>query len=437
MMKTLRRWPLLLCIFWLGLAGGIAAAGPKIDHWVAASGARVFLVENHALPMLDIQLDFPAGSARDPADKAGLAALTHALLDLGAGGMDENRIASRLADLGAQIGGGVEADRASLNLRTLSATEQRDAAADILRLVLSRPAFAADVLAREQARSIAALKEALTRPDSIASRAFWSALYPQHPYGQLLTPASLTALTVADLSAFHRRHYTAAGAVVTLVGDIARADAEVLVQRLTADLPSGSTAPLAALPPVTVPAGGEQRIAHPAAQAHVLLGQPALQRGDPDFFALQVGNYILGGGGFVSRLMREVREKRGFAYSVYSYFQPMAQPGPFQIGLQTRKEQADEALRVVREVLAAFLAEGPSEAEMAAAKQYLAGSFPLRLDSNRKLLDNVAVIGFYGLPLDYLDTYVANVEQVSAADVRAAFARHVHATQLLTVVVGG
>jgi zinc protease len=152
---------------------------------------------------------------------------------------------------------------------------------------------------------------------------------------------------------------------------------------------------------------------------------------------LQVGNYTLGGGGFVSRLMQEVREKRGFAYSVYSAFLPLAQTGPFQIGLQTRKEQSDEALSVARDVLTRFLAEGPDEAELLAAKQYLAGSFPLRLDSNSKLLDNVAVIGFYGLPLDYLDTYVGQIEKVTVADIRAAFARHVRPENLVTVVVGG
>ena len=179
------------------------------------------------------------------------------------------------------------------------------------------------------------------------------------------------------------------------------------------------------------------RLAHPADQAHVLIGLPALRRGDPDFFALQVGNYTLGGGGFVSRLMREVREKRGFAYSVYSGFVPLEQLGPFQISLQTSKEQANEALRVVRDVVSGFMADGPSEDELRAAKQYLSGSFPLRLDSNRKLLDNVAVIGFYGLPLDYLDSYVDKVEQVTAADVRAAFARHVLQDKLVTVVVGG
>ncbi|MEO8410323.1 MAG: insulinase family protein, partial [Propionivibrio sp.] len=163
----------------------------------------------------------------------------------------------------------------------------------------------------------------------------------------------------------------------------------------------------------------------------------ALIRGDPDYFPLIVGNYTLGGGGFVSRLMHEVREKRGLAYSTYSYFMPLAQPGPFQIGLQTRKSQARDALTVVREVLTTFLAEGPSEAELQAAKQNLVGSFPLRLDSNRKILDNVAVIGFYGLPLDYLDHYAENVEKVSTADVKAAFARHVKLENLVTVVVGG
>ncbi|MBV5331211.1 insulinase family protein, partial [bacterium] len=192
--------------------------------------------------------------------------------------------------------------------------------------------------------------------------------------------------------------------------DVSRAQAEALAQQITADLPADTGA--AALEVPKLPAASEQRIDHPAAQAHVLIGLPALKRGDPDFFPLLVGNYSLGGGGFVSRLMKEVREKRGFAYSVYSYFLPLAQPGPFQIGLQTKKTQANDALKVTRDVLAGFLAQGPSKAELQAAKQNLIGSFPLRLDSNRKILDNVAVIGYYGFPLDYLDRYAENVEKV-------------------------
>ncbi|GHU31775.1 peptidase M16 [Betaproteobacteria bacterium] len=428
-------WQSVLGMLFLALLSEIAMAGPAIEHWVAPSGARVYFVENHDLPMLDVQIDFPAGSALDPADKQGLSSLTNALLDMGVEGMDENGIAERLADLGAHISGGVEMDRASVSLRTLSTPDTREKALEILFAVLSTPKFPVEVFEREKARTVAVLKDSLTRPGTIASHAFWTALYPDHPYGRHATPESIQAITRDDLEGFYKGHYGTSGAAVTIVGDVGRSEAEALAQKLTAGLPAGSSQQAIGAP--GLPSGGEQRLAHPAAQAHVLIGLPALKRGDADFFALQVGNYTLGGGGFVSRLMQEVREKRGFAYSVYSAFLPLAQIGPFQISLQTRKEQAGEALSVTRDVLARFLAEGPDEAELLAAKQYLAGSFPLRLDSNSKLLDNVAVIGFYGLPLDYLDTYVANIEKVTIADIRAAFARHLRPENMVTVVVGG
>ena len=425
----------LLSFLCLAVVSQWVTAAPKIEHWTTPAGSRVFFVENHELPMLDVQVDFSAGTSRDPQDKSGLASLTLALLDMGAANMDETAIANRLADVGAQISGGADLDRASVSLRTLSAKDKRETALEIFQAVLSSPQFPVAVFEREKARTLAGLKESLTRPNVIASRAFWSSLYPAHAYGHNATPDSVGSMKRDDLANFYRRHYKAAGAVVTIVGDITRGDAEILAKRLTENLPLGAVNDALEVP--KPPRAKEQRIPHPAAQAHVLMGMPALKRGDPDFFALQVGNYTLGGGGFVSRLMNEVREKRGFAYSVYSYFMPLAQPGPFQIGLQTKKEQIDEALKVTRDVLAQFLAEGPSEEELAAAKQNVAGSFPLRLDSNRKILENVAVIGFYALPLDYLDTYIENIERVTAADIRAAFARHVKPENLITTIVGG
>lgn len=426
------RFGFLLC---LGLLAQAAFAGPRIDHWMAPSGARVYFVENHDLPIIDVEIDFAAGSAYDPAGKQGLASLTHTLLDLGVAGMDETLLASRLADLGALLSGDTDLDRASLTLRTLSQADKREPAFVLLRAVLTTPQFPQDVLGREKARAVAGLKEALTRPDTIASRAFWEAMYPAHPYGGRATPESVNGLQRSDLIDFHRRYYTARRASVAIVGDLSRAQAEALAQDLTAALPVDAGGAALALPS-TPSASAERRVAHPAAQAHVLVGLPALKRGDPDLFPLVVGNYSLGGGGFVSRLMKEVRDKRGYAYSVYSYFQPLAMPGPFQIGLQTRKEQAEEALKLTREVLAGFLAEGPTEAELQAAKQNIIGSFPLRLDSNRKILDHVAVIGFYGLPLDYLDTYADNVRKVTVDDVKAAFSRHVKLESMATVVVG-
>lgn len=422
----------LLC---LTLIAPASQAGPKIEHWIAPSGSRVFFVENHSLPILDIQVDFAAGSALDPHGKSGLAVVTQTLLDLGVEGMDETQLANRLADLGALLGGSTDMDRTSVSLRTLSAPDQRDPALDILRAVLTRPQFPAEVIEREKARAIVGIKESLTRPATIASNAFWTALYPAHPYGRQPTPESIGVLTRADLETFYRQNYSAQRSTVTIVGDVSRMQAETIAQTLTADLPRSSGTPSIEAP-TTQPAT-EQKIPHTSAQAHLLIGLPATKRGDPDFLPLLVGNYSLGGGGFVSRLMKEVRDKRGLAYSVHSYFLPMAQPGPFQIGLQTKKSQANEALKVVHEVLARFLAEGPSKEELHAAKQNLTGSFPLRLDSNQKILENVAVIGFFGLPLDYLDHYAENVEKVTVEQVKAAFARHVRPEHLVTIVVGG
>jgi zinc protease len=284
---------------------------------------------------------------------------------------------------------------------------------------------------------IAALKEADTKPESLADRAFQKAVYGAHPYALRVSGevTSVEKVTVQDLRDFYARYYHAGDAVVAIMGDVSRAEAEAIAQNLTAQLPLATAS--ATLPEVALQiAASEQRITHPATQSHILLGAPGMARNDPDYFPLYVGNYILGGGGFVSRLMEQVREKRGLAYSVYSYFIPLKQPGAFQIGLQTKKEQADEALQLVRGTLAEFIAKGPTEKELLAAKQNIVGGFPLRIDSNRKILDYLSIIGFYNLPLTYLDDFTRNVEQVSVAQVRDAFARRVHPEQMATVIVG-
>jgi len=410
-----------------------ALAGVKIEHWVSPSGARVYFVESRVLPMLDIQVDFAAGSMFDPAGKSGLAALTRGALDLGAGKLDETAIAEQMADIGANLAGGADTDRASVALRTLSAKDKREPALDILKSVLQAPRFDAAIFEREKARTSAALKEAMTRPESIAGKAFWAAMYPNHPYGRQATPESVTALSRDDLVTFYSRYYNAANANITLVGDLSRQDAEKIAESIAAGLPKGQAASLPAAP--EKPKASLTQLAHPATQAHIYIGEPAIERGNPDFFPLLVGNYTLGGGGFVSRLMKEVRDKRGYAYSVYSYFAPMKQTGPFQIGLQTKRSQAKDAIKVAREILEGFLKDGPTEEELAAAKANLTGSFPLRLDSNKKILENVANIGFYGLPLDYLDQYQARVKAVTADQIKAAFARRVRPENLITVTV--
>ncbi|MDO8932886.1 MAG: pitrilysin family protein [Rhodocyclaceae bacterium] len=410
-----------------------AHAGVKIEHWVTPSGARVYFVETHALPILDVQADFSAGSAFDPPGKSGLAAMTRGLLDTGTGDMDEEKIAGRLVDLGVRLAGSIDYDRAGLSLRTLSSRTERDAALDLMRRLLAQPAFPEAPLAREKTRTIAEIQESETRPDSIAAKRFAAAIYPGHPYGVTATAESVGRIAREDLVAFHRDYYSAKRAVISIIGDVSRAEAETIAQNLSGALPAGIDEQ--PLPAVASPAQGVVKVAHPASQSHIHVGLPAVKRGDPDFYALQVGNYSLGGGGFVSRLMKEVREKRGYAYSVYSYFAPRRLEGPFEIGLQTKREQADAALKVARDVLTDFLAQGPTDKELAAAKKNLIDGLSLRIDSNAKLLGYLAVIGFYNLPLTYLDDFPAKVQAVTAKDVRAAFARHVKPENLVTVIV--
>jgi zinc protease len=414
-----------------------AHAGLPIQHWQSASGAQVYFVENHDLPILDLSVGFAAGSSYDVAEKAGVAALTQGLLSLGAGGLSDDQISNRFADLGAQLGGDFDADRAGLKLRTLSSERERTGSLQLFATLLQQPDFPAAVLEREKARVIAGLREAATQPESISSKAFGKALFGDHPYAleDKVEPETVEKITRDDLSVFHRAHYTRGNAIVAIIGDITRAQAEQVAEQLTANLPAGPAQSV--IPPVPLPAAAvEQRIAHPGAQSHILIGYPGMKRGDPDYYALYVGNYILGGGGFVSRLTEEVREKRGLAYSVYSYFLPLRQTGPFQIGLQTKREQTDLALALVRETLKKFIQDGPTAKELKAAKDNIIGGFPLRIDSNGKILDYLAVIGFYQLPLTYLDDFNQQVDKVTLAQIRDAFKRRIDPSRMVTVIVG-
>ena len=424
---------LLVCLFWLPL--GVQAALP-IQHWATAQGAQVYFVESRQLPMLDLAVSFPAGSARDPVRKPGLAQLTHNLLDQGAGGWSDTRIAHEMADVGAILSGSFDRDRAAVSLRTLSSGNEKNRALDTFLRVLQKPDFPPAVVTREKPRALAGIRESEADPGEVASKAFFRALYGAHPYAhdESGDAESIRTLSRADLQAFYRAHYTATNAVIALIGDVSRAEAERIAERISTGLPTGSALPGLPVPRAVPPTA--QSIAHPSAQSHVLVGALGMARNDPDFFPLFVGNYVLGGGGFDSRLMREIRDKRGYAYSAYSYFLPMSEAGPFQLGLQTQAKQADDALKVAIATLRDFVNAGPTEAELKQAKDNLTGGFPLRIDSNRKILDYLSVIGFYRLPLDYLDTWVGKVEAVTVGDVKDAFARRLNPDALSTVVVG-
>ena len=426
----------------LALASVVAASAHAtlpIQQWQTTSGARVLFVETHDLPMLDIAVDFPAGSSRDAPAKSGVASLTLGLMRSGTDPYGEDEISERLASIGAELSGRFDMDRAGYGLRTLSSARERDEALELLASVLQKPTFPQKTFEREQQRALAGLREAETRPEILADREFRHLLYGEHPYSR---PGAGEVETVEklgrdDLMEFYRDHFTARDAVVSIIGDLTRSDAGAIAEQLTAGLNRGSQ-PLPALPAVAqLQAAKTSRVAHPATQAHILIGQPGIKRLDPDYFPLFLGNYVLGGGGFASRLNDEIRQKRGYAYSTYSYFNPLALEGPFQIAVQTKKETTQDALKVAQDTLAKFVAEGPTPEELDAAKQNIIGGFPLRIDSNKKILDYLSIIGFYRLPLTYLDDFPAQIERLTLDQIKDAWRRRIHPERMVTVVVAG
>ncbi len=421
-----------------------AFAALPIENWTLPSDAQVFLVQSPAIPMVDVQIDFDAGSRRDPADKAGLASVTAMMLSKGVKSngenpaLDDNQLSEAWADLGASFSAGAGADRMSFSLRSLTYPDLLGKAVDLAARQMGQPAWPNAIWLREGERIAASIKEANTRPATIAGRTFNQAVYGAHPYGFEMTETNLAVISVADMQTAYAALVLPCRAKVSIVGAVTKPQADALVTKLLGQLPKSECSLLQVIPEVEpLKQAEDKRITFESAQAHVLIGQPGYKRDDPDFFALLVGNQILGGGGFTSRLTNEVREKRGLTYSVYSGFQPGSHAGAFTLGLQTRPDQAAQAVQVSKEVLAKFVADGPTEVELKAAKDNLIGGFALRIDSNRKLLDNVANIAWNKLPLNYLDVWTQQIDKITTAQIKAAFQRKLQPERMVTVVLGG
>jgi zinc protease len=413
-----------------------AFAIPKIQHWQTEKGTSVYFVETHELPMVDIRIVFDAGSGRD-GDNPGIARLTSSMLAQGAAGLDADQISQGFEDLGAKFGSGANHDSVNVNLRVLVDEEKLNAAIENMKRVITSPDFPVNAFERQKNRTLVGIRHKQQSPNELASDAFFAAIYGKHPYAvpKEGTEESIQQINIEAVREFHRRLYVAANAIVAIVGDLDRVRAEHLVNNLFADLPAGKKEkPLNKVKSLTKP--DTIKINHPSTQTHILVGQPGIRRDDPDLFPLYVGNHILGGGGMVSRLFEQIREKRGLSYSTYSYFLPMRQAGPFVAGLQTRNDQADAALDLLVKELRTYVKNGPTEEELEASKQNLTGGFPLRIDSNGDIINYLAMIGFYELPLDYLDTYNEKIMSVTVQDVKNAFQKKLSPDRMIKVMVG-
>jgi zinc protease len=431
------------CLLVLGWIGNAYAILP-IEQLDSFKGAKAYLVQTKALPMVDIEVSIDAGDRYDPIGKSGLADMAAGLMNYGAKGnkgyLSEAQIADEIADLGANIGLSVGGERAILRIRSLSRKDLRDRAVQLAAAMLSAPTYDAKIVEREKQRMITSLREAETKPEYVLERSIKKSIYGDYPLAYSPSVKSVAAVTANDLTQFHQQFYRGDRMIVSIVGDVDRTQANQIVQTLLNRIQQ-SGSPIAKLPdlqrsPVEPLAQREIQIPFDSQQAHIAMGMTAIARNNPDFFPLLVGNYILGGGGFVSRLMSEVREKRGLAYSVFSYFAPGKDNGIFQAGLQTKNDQATLALDVLSSTIAQFIADGPTPSELEAAKANLVNGYPLRIDNNRKLLDNVSSIAWNGLPLDTMEVWTKQVEAVSLEQVKTAFQKNLAMDRMKIVVLG-
>jgi zinc protease len=413
------------------------AGAVDIEPWETPEGLRVLFAPATGLPMLDVRLTFDAGAARD-GQRFGLARLTSESLSHGTEQMNADRLAERFESVGAEFSTSVARDMGIVSLRTLTEPDWLAESIATLTELLAAPAFPERDLERTRRQLLQALQRERQEPGSVASRRFYELMYRDHPYANptLGHEETIPTLTRDEVMAFYGRYYAAGNAVLALTGAISREEAETLAQRIAEALPQGERAPV--LPPVPALEGPiTERIPFPSEQAHIFMGAPALRRDDPDYYPLTVANHALGGGGFTSRLFGEVRTRRGLAYSVYSSVRPMAAEGPFLIGMQTGTEQVPEALEVLAEELARWHREGLTAEEIEASRANITGGFPLRLASNRDIVQNLGMMGFYDLPLDYLALHNDRIEAVSAESAHEALRRRVQPEVMVTVVVGG
>ena len=426
----------LITTLFLFLASTVQA-GPAIQTWETSNGAKVFFVPAPELPMADIRVVFDAGSVRE-GEKWGLAALTSGMLDEGADGLTAEQISEYFEDVGAQMGSGSLRDMAYVSVRTITEPANFDPALEGLAKIISKPDFPQTAFERQQKRTLIGLEQKKQSPSSIATDAFYEAVYGDHPYAHPTSgnEETVKSFTRDDLVAFYKEWYVAKNAMIAIVGDLSTEQAKQAAEKVVGQLPAGKAAPC--IPPVKdLTEEKVIKIAYPSSQTSIFVGQPGMKRGDADYFALYLGNHSLGGSGLVSRLSDEVREKRGLSYSVYSYFAPMGEKGPFMSGMQTRNDQTDEGVKVLKETIAKYINEGQTEKEFAASVKNITGGFPMRIDNNGKIVEYLSMIGFYNQPLDYLDTFIGKIEALTIDQTRDAMKRRLDPAKMVTVIVGG
>ena len=411
------------------------AFATEISEFNSASGLKVWYVQEKSIPFLSVELSFPYGSIHEPADRIGLANMASGLLDEGAGEMDSLAFQTRLEELAISLSFSSGKDAFRISLKTL--TQNRDEAFRLMGLALRQPRF--DIKAVERIRSQIQTRLISQQDDAnaIAAKTWFKKTYGDHPYGRptLGTSESVARITPADLKAYVGQIFRKEGLIVGAVGDIDQQEIGRLLDLALADLPAKSV--ISKVEDVMPSAAGSTTVVRkPNPQSVVMFGMPGIMRDDPDYYAAYVMNYVLGGGGFTSRLYQEVREKRGLAYSVYSYLYPYERSAIYLGGMGTANARVAESVEVVKTEIRKLAEKGVSEDELAKAKVFLNGSFPLRLDSNAKIARMLVGIQISKLGLKYIDQRPDLVNAVTIEDIRRV-ARRLLQTEAMTWVIVG
>jgi zinc protease len=429
----------VICLFRLILTffvSGIVWATPEIDSWRSEHGVPVYFVNLPEIEMIDLELTFDAGSARD-GQLIGISNLVNQMLLEGTTELDVEAFNRQLGLTGASISVGSSKDTASVSMRSLVDPEKLRPAFNLLRDVIGSPRFDSIAIERTKARVVVELQYRAQSPASRASDRFASLLYGSHPYASrtLGDETSVRNIRERDIVRQYETYYVRQNMVIAIVGNVAREVAEELANELSNAVPLGVKAK-------TLPFVEKQtqavleRVDFPSIQSHVRIGGLGVERTHPDYFPLVVGNHALGGNGLVSLLFKRIREERGLAYSAYSYLVPMATSGSFVAVIQTDRSQEEKALQVMRDTLESVAKKGLSEENIAAAKSNLINGFPLKLDTNAEIVNYISMIGFYGLPTSYLATFQERIAAVTSEQIRGALSQYLKKDRLLSVIVG-
>ncbi|MBA4394047.1 MAG: hypothetical protein C0407_10885 [Desulfobacca sp.] len=411
-------------------------ADPLAQKSTLPNGLSVIVAERNQLPTIHIQVMFRAGATRNPPHLSGLANLTAELLPQGTSQRDAIQVRQQIESVGGSLSASAESDYAVVGLSILK--KDLSWGLSILSDCLLHPLFAPQEIERKVSQLKARLKRLEEEPKQVAQLAFAKKMYGSHPYAfpPQGTPDSLSTLTRDDIIRFYQSYYRPNNAVILIVGQITMTESLQLIQdALKGWDPAPIPNPTINQPPVlTGPV--IEKIDRPITQANIVWGHPGIARSNPDFYALQVMNYILGGGGFVSRLMDSIRDNLGLTYGIYSYFDAREYPGAFQIALETKNQNANQALSEVLKEMKRFLEKGVSQTELTEAKAYLTGSFPFRMDTNAKLVRLLAAMELYGLGLDFPEKYRQLINQVTVEEILRVARLYLQPEKFLLVVVG-